>query len=119
MTTDDEQDYCDWCMGPLSKESRRRSSWLGLPTEDAWACDDCLQAGRYRVPPDGWNGPMEEWLARDEYVLEAADVLAIVNALDEVLHGPSAVGESEFPSRIGVSRASARQTLRRIGTPAS
>lgn len=119
MATDYEQDYCDWCMGPLSRESRMRSSWLGLPTEDAWACDDCLQAGRYRVPPDGWDGPAEEWLARDEYVLGADDVLAIVNALNEVLHGPSAVDDSEFRLRVGVSRESARQTMRRINGSAS
>src|SRR5918998_3250010 len=104
MPTDHEQDYCDWCMGPLSEESRLRSTWLGLPTEDAWACDDCLRRGRYRVPPDGWDGPVEEWLARDEYVLGSDDVLAVVNALNEVLNGPSAIDDWEFHLRIGVSR---------------
>jgi hypothetical protein len=112
------QDYCDWCMGLLSEQSRKRSRWLGLPIEEAWACSDCLQAGRYRVPPDGWNGPAEEWLAADQYVLGVDDVVAAVNALDEILHGPTAIHDSEFRLRIGVSRAEALQTLQRIsGSP--
>ena len=114
MASRTTQDYCDWCMDPLSEESQSRSRWLGLPIEDAWACTDCLQAGRYRVPPDGGDGPIDEWLASDEYVLNADDVLALVNALNEVLSGPSAIDESEFQLRIGVSRATARRTLQRF-----
>ncbi|MGW2092096.1 hypothetical protein [Promicromonospora sukumoe] len=105
MTIDPVEDYCDWCIGPLSEGSRTRSRWLGLPIEDAWACSDCLQEGRYRVPPDGWDGPVEEWLAADQYVLGADDVLAVVNALDEVLDGPNAMDDPEFRLRIGVPRA--------------
>lgn len=72
---------------------------------------ECLHAGRYRIPPDWWDGPLEEWLARDEYVLGADDRLAIVNALNEVLHGPDAVDDWEFQTRLGVPRASALHTL--------
>lgn len=111
----DVQDYCDWCFGALTETSRARSRWLGLATEDAWACMDCLEAGRYRVPPEGWDGPEKEWLASDECVLGSDDWTVIVSALNEVLHGPSAVEASEFQTRLGVSRATALQTLRRIG----
>ncbi|WP_250442487.1 hypothetical protein [Actinotalea sp. C106] len=115
MTSEDVQDYCDWCYGPLTDHSRTRSRWLGLSIEDAWACAECLQAGRYRVPPDPWIGPPEEWLARDQYILSADDRLAVANALNEVLHGPGAVDDREFHARLGVSRASALQTHRHIG----
>jgi len=114
MTSDTAQTYCDWCMGPLSKESRSRSRWLGLPVEHAWACEECLEAGRYRVPPDGWDGPINEWLAADEYVLSTVDRLAVVNALNEVLHGPSAIDDQEFQLRLGVSRHEALRTLRYV-----
>ncbi|WP_265523573.1 hypothetical protein [Oerskovia flava] len=119
MVIDHVQDYCDWCMGPLSEASRIRSRWLGLPIEDAWACNGCLQAGRYHVPPDGWNGPPEEWLAGDQYVLGADDVLVIVNALNEILHGPDAIDDSEFQARTGVPREAARQTFQRLSGSAS
>ncbi|MBO0921988.1 hypothetical protein J1G42_14275 [Cellulomonas sp. zg-ZUI222] len=115
MVSESVQDYCDWCFGALTDPARARSRWLGLAAEDAWACADCLAAGRYRVPPDGWAGPEEEWLARDEYVLRADDLTVIVNALNEVLHGPDAVEEWEFQTRLGVTRAEALQTMRRIG----
>jgi hypothetical protein len=108
------QDYCDWCFGALTKPARERSRWLGLAAEDAWACSDCLEAGRYRLPPDGWAGAEEEWLASDEYVLSVDDRTVIVNALNEVLHGPSAVEDWEFQTRLGVPRSAALQTLRRI-----
>ncbi|MFI9485238.1 hypothetical protein ACIG47_02500 [Promicromonospora sp. NPDC052451] len=118
MSIDQVQDYCDWCMGPLSAESRARSRWLGLSTEHAWACSTCLRTGDYRVPPDGWDGPVGEWLAADQYVLGPDDVEAVVNALREILDGPNAVPDADFQLRIGVSRADARQTLRRFsGSP--
>lgn len=114
MTSESPQDFCDWCYGPLSDRSRMRSRWLGLSIEDAWACVTCLQAGRYQVPPDGWDGPLEEWLARDEYLLSEDDRTAIVNALNEVLNGRDALDDWEFQTRLGVPRASALQTLRRM-----
>ena len=109
-----DQDYCDWCLGVLTETARARSRWLGLVIEHAWACTDCLEAGRYRQPPDGWEGPADGWLARDEYVLGEEDLAAIANALNEVLHGPDAVEDWEFQTRLGVSRAAALQTLRRL-----
>lgn len=114
MGSEDVQGLCDWCHGGLSDRARLRSRWLGLAGEDTWACTQCLRAGRYRVPPDGWLGPSEGWLARDEYVLDDGDRDAIVNALNEVLHGPGAVDEWEFKTRIGVSRERALRTLRSI-----
>lgn len=114
MASQDVQDYCDWCFGALSEPSRARSRWLGLSIESAWACSDCLDVGRYRQPPDGWEGPSEEWLASDEYVLATDDLTAIVNALNEVLHGPAALEDWEFETRLGVTRAAALQTLRRL-----
>jgi hypothetical protein len=73
----------------------------------------------YRTPPDGWAAPEEAWLARDEYLLHPDDVTVLLNALDEVLHGPDAVDEAEFPTRLGVTRARALETVRRLrgGTP--
>lgn len=116
MTSEEGQDHCDWCYGPLTDQSQLRSRWLGLASEYSWACMECLQAGRYRIPPARWDGPIEEWLARDEYVLGTDDRLAIINALNEVLHGPDAVDDGEFQTRLGVSRASALHTLRSIST---
>lgn len=115
MVSESVQDYCDWCFGALTDPARARSRWLGLVTEDAWACADCLAAGRYRVPPDGWAGPEEDWLARDEYVLGADDLTVIVNALNEALRGPNAVEAGEFQTRLGVTREEALQTMCRIG----
>lgn len=115
MRSEGVQNYCDWCFGVLTEPARERSRWLGVATEDAWACSDCLEAGRYRLPPDGWAGPEEEWLASQEYVLSDDDRTVIVNALNEVLHGPGAVEDWEFQTRLGVPRAAALQTLRRIG----
>lgn len=114
MASADAQDYCDWCYGPLSTESSARSRWLGLTSEDAWACAPCIEKGRYRVPPDGWDGPADEWLAGDQYVLSADDRMAVLNALNEVLNGPDAIEEWEFALRMGVSRDEADQTWRRI-----
>ncbi|MFD7021304.1 hypothetical protein [Promicromonospora sukumoe] len=53
-------------------------------------------------------------LAADQYVLGADDVLAIVNALGEVLDGPDAMDDPEFRLRIGVSRTAARQAVQGI-----
>lgn len=108
------QDHCDWCFGALSEPARARSRWLGLASEDAWACSECLGTGRYRFPPEFWIGREDEWLANDEFVLSDDDRTAIVNALNEVLHGPEAIEDWEFDSRVGVARSAALQTLRRI-----
>lgn len=115
MVSGSVQDHCDWCFGALTDASRTRSRWLGLATEGTCACAGCLAAGRYRVPPEGWAGPEEEWLARDQYVLHGDDVRAIVGALNEVLHGPEAIEEREFQTRLGVTRPEALETMRRIG----
>ncbi|HWK93222.1 MAG TPA: hypothetical protein VNR17_13275 [Luteimicrobium sp.] len=114
MTSPTGQGYCDWCLGPLSGESVKRSQWLGLTSENAWACATCIEKGRYRFPPDGWDGPGDEWLARDQYVLSRDDRAAVLNALHEVLHGPEAIEEWEFQTRLGVSRDEADRTWRRI-----
>lgn len=114
MTGTSTQDFCDWCYGRLSEDSLVRSRWLGLTSEHSWACTSCIAKRRYRVPPEGWAGPAEQWLARDQYVLSANDRLAILNALNEVLHGPDAIEEWEFQTRIGVSREEVRQTRQRI-----
>jgi hypothetical protein len=85
-----------------------------LISEDAWACATCIERGCYRVPPEGWDGPADEWLARDKYVLSADDRRAVLNALNEVLHGPDAIEEWEFQARMGVTREEADQTRRRV-----
>ncbi len=46
--------------------------------------------------------------------LTADDLLAINNALNEVCHGPDAIPEWEFQTRMGVDSAAAKQTLGRI-----
>lgn len=46
--------------------------------------------------------------------LTADDLLAINNALNEVCHGPDAIAEWEFQTRMGVDRAAAKRTLGRI-----
>lgn len=114
MESPTPQESCDWCYGPLSEKSVVRSRWLGLIAEDAWACATCVKKGRYRVPPEGWAGPAEDWLARDEYILSAGDRMAVLHALNEVLNGPEAIEEWEFQSRMGVTREQADQTWRRI-----
>lgn len=42
------------------------------------------------------------------------ELVAINNALNEVCHGPEAIPETEFQTRMGVERTSAQQILRRI-----
>lgn len=110
----DEDSSCHWCHRRVTDAARARSRWLGLAAEDVWACADCVASGRYRVPPDGWAAPEDGWLARDQYVLDGDDVRAIVCALNEVLHGPDAVEEWEFRSRLGVDRTRALRTLQQI-----
>jgi hypothetical protein len=114
MVSAQVQEHCDWCAGALSARSRDRSRWLGLASQDAWACDACVASGRYRVPPEWWQGDAGDWLAADQLVLDADDRLAIANALNEVLHGPDAIEVSEFQTRIGVDRDAALRTLRRV-----
>jgi hypothetical protein len=46
--------------------------------------------------------------------LTADDMLAINNALNEVCHGPEAIPDWEFQTRMGVDRESAKGTLNRI-----
>ncbi|HYD27995.1 hypothetical protein [Brevundimonas sp.] len=46
--------------------------------------------------------------------MTADDLLAINNALNEVCHGPDAIPEWEFQTRIGLDRVMAKQTLGRI-----
>ena len=37
------------------------------------------------------------------------------NALNEILHGPEAIPESEFEPRVGFTRSSAQALLARVG----
>jgi len=46
--------------------------------------------------------------------LTADDLLAINSALNEVCHGPDAIPDWEFQTRMGVDRESAKATLSRI-----
>ncbi len=46
--------------------------------------------------------------------LTADDLVAINNALNEVCHGPDAIPEWEFQTRIGLDKVTATQTLGRI-----
>jgi hypothetical protein len=118
MPTDHPQYYCDWCFLLLSEDSRVRSRWLGLTSEDAWACTACLEAGHYRVPPEFWSGDAEDWLARDEYILSRDDLTAIVGALNEVLNGPDAIEQWEFNLRVGVPRTVAGSLMNRLASDA-
>lgn len=47
-------------------------------------------------------------------VLTADELTAINNALNEVCHGPDAIPEWEFQTRMGVERAEAQRILDRI-----
>jgi len=49
--------------------------------------------------------------------LGEAERLILVNALNEILHGPDAIEEWEFPSRIGVDRSEALDLFRRLSSP--
>ena len=55
------QDYCDWCYGPLTVGSIEESGRIGLDAEYSWACESCVAAQAYRLPPDGWEGDRAEW----------------------------------------------------------
>jgi hypothetical protein len=50
------QGYCDWCYRPLTVSSIEESERIGLDAERSWACESCLAAHAYRLPPDGWEG---------------------------------------------------------------
>jgi hypothetical protein len=59
-----EQDYCDWCYGPVSDDDRRRAHDLGIDAESSWACQKCLDSGRVGHPPDEWEGDPKTWPVR-------------------------------------------------------
>lgn len=63
MTTD--QDYCDWCYGPIDTVDRHRSDEAGTDEADAWACVNCIEAGRIYQPPDSWEGDPADWPVKD------------------------------------------------------
>lgn len=65
LTLDRRQPYCDWCYSPMTESARERSEGLGLDREYSWACDRCLLSKRYTEPPDGWDGPHDEWPFHD------------------------------------------------------
>lgn len=46
--------------------------------------------------------------------LNIEELLIINNALNEVCHGPAAIPDWEFETRIGVNRAAAKRVLSRI-----
>jgi hypothetical protein len=60
-----EQDYCDWCYGPIESDDRERSRELGLDEESLFACGDCVSVGRVYSPPEGWEGTRDRWPVRD------------------------------------------------------
>jgi hypothetical protein len=57
----EEQQYCDWCYGPIDDLGRRRSREIGIGSEQSWACTNCLEAGFAAQPPQGWLGDPETW----------------------------------------------------------
>jgi hypothetical protein len=51
-----KKDYCDWCYRhPLTVEDRSRSRQIGLTQHLALACSHCIESGRIREPPGGWE----------------------------------------------------------------
>jgi hypothetical protein len=46
--------------------------------------------------------------------LTSEEIVALSNALNEVLHGPDAIEDWEFATRMGVSRQEALRLLRRL-----
>jgi hypothetical protein len=46
--------------------------------------------------------------------LTPQELITVANALNEVLHGPDAIEEWEFETRMGVPRADAEDLLRRL-----
>jgi hypothetical protein len=61
----EEQDYCDWCYGPIESDDRERSRELGLDQESTYACRSCIEAGRIYSPPEGWEVGPEGWPIKD------------------------------------------------------
>jgi len=55
--------------------------------------------------------------AADHIIIELTrdDLLAINNALNEVCHGAYALPDWEFPMLMGVERAEAQATLKKVG----
>jgi hypothetical protein len=44
-----DQDYCDWCYGPLTQSARRDSIALGLIDEFSWCCEPCIGRHAYQA----------------------------------------------------------------------
>ena len=99
---------------PETIDARRRPRAIGLPLEQTWACSECLDNGRYRRPPDGWDGQPQDWPARTVFMFSDDQLLAFANALNGVLNGPDAIEDWEFSTRLGVTRDVARRTLRAL-----
>ena len=47
-------------------------------------------------------------------IFDTEDLMALNNCLNEVLHGPSALHDEDFPSRVGIGREEALALFRRI-----
>jgi hypothetical protein len=60
-----EQDYCDWCYGPIDTVDRQRSDEAGTDQESAWACVNCIEAGRVFEAPESWEGDPANWPVKD------------------------------------------------------
>jgi hypothetical protein len=77
-----DQDYCDWCYGPIESEDRERSRELGLDEESLFACKDCVGAGRVYSPPEGWEGTPDRWPVWDigDHLELATDNVEVVLA---------------------------------------
>jgi len=50
----EDQDFCDWCYGRVTKRDRDESTRLGLAAQQALACSRCRAQHRYVEPPGGW-----------------------------------------------------------------
>lgn len=73
-----------------------------------------LPTTNYRRPPDGWNGTEAEWPARMVFKFSDEELVAVANALNEVLHGSYAIEDWEFQTRVGVTRDAAKRLLQRL-----
>jgi hypothetical protein len=60
-----DQDYCDWCYGPIDTVDRQRSEEAGTDEESTWACVNCIDSGRVFVPPEWWEGDSDNWPVKD------------------------------------------------------
>lgn len=105
---------CDWCSGEVTDAARAGSLAIGLPLHLTWACEACLSDGSYRNPPQGWGASASDWPAADALLLTADELGLVTNALNELLHGPDAIEEWEFVSRMGRQRDQARALLHRL-----